>query len=560
MKKVISHDLDIMYVHKPCVIGDSKDSNTPLRRHPISDYPGFFYVTKTGKISNDKLDFLFTNCASGDGYIIGRYILEESEKHENSKDFTNATDLVAFEISTENEDATESMNVANLKGNYLPRNMGEKIIEKISAKGGTVKVTPVNLDQILNNQNHSQSSHGERHPSMFSISGPSVCVDLGVGIEFMNTQNESGYCISRFMAVLKEIEEEKRKTKIKSLKNDKKYGPRYKSYDIVNAFPLSSWPTEASAFLSRRRKSNWPNAVMLKELRNSSCYLVCKGVPSVESCDKMFRLSFSEAELLLSRWVPDKLRVYYRWSKLLLKMHLSSPKILSSYHFKTMFFWFLEAVSEDDFNGAPARYFVEFLKLILDACKRHDIPNYFYPEINMVKNIDQVTINQFVLKLEDVKSHLPNYLRKTIYSDEIEPCGNRQAIYHISQLVFNRNKTVFSLNTTNKTEVEYWNYVFLTLHGHRFSDDEVTELISLLEEVVDNRGEPHREDFVDIISRLTRGQFKSEKEFWKYFMSKEINFPDNIIEVLSTFLINYGKLHPEILSQDLDWLVESEFC
>lgn len=43
-------------------------------------------------------------------------------------------------------------------------------------------------------------------------------------------------------------------------------------------------------------------------------------------------------------------------------------------------------------------------------------------------------------------------------------------------------------------------------------------------------------------------------------MSKEINFPDNIIEVLSTFLINYGKLHPEILSQDLDWLVESEFC
>ena len=220
----------------------------------------------------------------------------------------------------------------------------------------------------------------------------------------------------------------------------------------------------------------------------------------------------------------------------------------------------MEAVSEDDFNGAPARYFVEFLKTILDACKKHGIPNYFYPEINMVKHIDQATINQFVLKLEDVKSHLPNYLKKTIYSDRIDPCGNAQAIYHISQLVLNRNKTVFSLNPTNKTEVEYWSYVFLTLHGHRFSDGEVTELILLLEEVVDNRGQPHRENFVDIIKRLTRGQFKSEKEFWKYFVSKEIDFPDTFIEALSMLLINNGILHPEILSQNLDWLVESEFC
>ena len=77
---------------------------------------------------------------------------------------------------------------------------------------------------------------------------------------------------------------------------------------------------------------------------------------------------------------------------------------------------------------------------------------------------------------------------------------------------------------------------------------------------MDNRGQPHRENFVDIIKRLTRGQFKSEKEFWKYFVSKEIDFPDTFIGALSMFLINYGILHPEILSQDLDWLVESEFC
>ena len=69
--------------------------------------------------------------------------------------------------------------------------MGQKIIEKISAKRDTVKVIPVDLDQILNNQNHSQLSHGERHPSVVLISGPTICVELGFGFELMNTQDES---------------------------------------------------------------------------------------------------------------------------------------------------------------------------------------------------------------------------------------------------------------------------------------------------------------------------------------------------------------------------------
>ena len=111
-----------MYVRKARLIGDGNDSNTPLRRHPISDYPGFFYVTKQGKISNDKLDLLFTNCTGVDGYIIGRCILEESEKNENSKDITNAADLkiAALGVSIESNDATKSKNAANFKGDDLP--------------------------------------------------------------------------------------------------------------------------------------------------------------------------------------------------------------------------------------------------------------------------------------------------------------------------------------------------------------------------------------------------------------------------------------------------------
>ena len=113
---------------------------------------------------------------------------------------------------------------------------------------------------------------------------------------------------------------------------------------------------------------------------------------------------------------------------------------------------------------------------------------------------------------------------------------------------------MFFPNAKYLTEFEYWDCVFFTLYGHRFSDGEIKELILNLEEFVENRGHSHREHFVDIIKILTRGEFKSEKQFWKCVMSKKINFSDAIIETLAMFLKKYGNLHPEILSEDLTGL------
>lgn len=131
-------------------------------------------------------------------------------------------------------------------------------------------------------------------------------------------------------------------------------------------------------------------------------------------------------------------------------------------------------------------------------------------------------MNQFISKLEHICLHLQHYLKETISSDRIEQCGNAQAVYHISQLVLSNNKSVFFPNGKYLTEFEYWDYVFFTLYGHRFSDSEIKELILNLEEFVENRGHSHRGHFVDIIKILTRGEFKTEKQFWKYAMSKRI--------------------------------------
>ena len=348
LKKVISHDFDVMYIHKPCLIGDSNDSNAPLKRHPISDYPEFYYLTKPGTVSSDKLDKLFRRCINDNGYIIAKCILEKRKKHLNSKVFSTATDCKtqASGIAVENDDSAKSNGNANFEENDLPlitsqNNVKESIKRKVSAKEGTGKTPSLNLGQIgqmLTNQANCQGSHC-KSPSL--ISGPSVCVGFDGGFEFVNAKGEFEYNMPRLMAAIKAMEEAKKASqKSSSEDDDDRYGPRYKSFDMVNAFPLSSWPAEALSFLNRARKSSWQNAVMLKELRNCGCFLVCKGVPLLQNSDKMFRLSFSEAKLLLSKWVPEALRVYYRWSKLLLKMHLSPPKILSCIISKLCFFGF----------------------------------------------------------------------------------------------------------------------------------------------------------------------------------------------------------------------------
>ena len=46
----------------------------------------------------------------------------------------------------------------------------------------------------------------------------------------------------------------------------------------------------------------------------------------------------------------------------------------------------------------------------------------------MVKDIDKVTMNQFISKLEHIWLHLQYYLKETISSDRIQQCGNAQAV------------------------------------------------------------------------------------------------------------------------------------
>lgn len=109
-----------------------------------------------------------------------------------------------------------------------------------------------------------------------------------------------------------------------------------------------------------------------------------------------------------------------------------------------------------------------------------------------------------------------------------------------------------------RDEPQYWEYVFLTLNGHRFTDEEIDLLIQLLYAFIKNPGHSLRKHVVEIQKKLAYGEFKSEEEFWSFVLSKEIDFSDHVLESFSEFMIKYSKLNPSILSADPEWF-EKEF-
>ena len=189
------------------------------------------------------------------------------------------------------------------------------------------------------------------------------------------------------------------------------------SFDFVLALDWNEWPISAKEWITRPRK--WPDKTVAAEVANGGVYLVPKasthGDPELE-----WRISFSKAEkILFSRFpkprgeytfpagrkitydhllIPDgSCRIEcYRILKEIFKEHLSTPKILSSYHLKTIMLWACEKHPEDFWESSNSA--ICFLGLIDDlfhGLATQQLEQFFVPSINLLSHHD----NAFLLTL-----------------------------------------------------------------------------------------------------------------------------------------------------------------
>ena len=158
--------------------------------------------------------------------------------------------------------------------------------------------------------------------------------------------------------------------------------------DLVPALPLSDRPPELSVWLERVRGRSWPPESLRAEMESSSrCFLVGAGHASSARRDLEWRLSFSEPERRLALSLTPQQRKVYVLIKMMQKCYLQQPKVLVTYHIKTLMFWELEECSDTDWLEEELfQHVLNMLDRITACLERQYIPSYFMPDNNLISH------------------------------------------------------------------------------------------------------------------------------------------------------------------------------
>ncbi|KAL3857808.1 hypothetical protein ACJMK2_012443 [Sinanodonta woodiana] len=177
-------------------------------------------------------------------------------------------------------------------------------------------------------------------------------------------------------------------------KNWKRHGPANRGYpgniiafDHVLGVKLYAWPDQASHWLTRNRRYNWPSQEMIIIIQQTGALLVPVGQNLSQEQHLEWRISISYGEKLLMWLLNSTQYKCYILLKMINKTFIKSvvgDETLSSYHFKTCMFYLIE-------NTPATIWQPENLLLCLDMClilmydwiEGEICPNYFIPEENM---------------------------------------------------------------------------------------------------------------------------------------------------------------------------------
>ena len=134
-------------------------------------------------------------------------------------------------------------------------------------------------------------------------------------------------------------------------------------YDRVWSTRCLLWPTQACDWAIRHRSYGWPDSATVNSVTNSGCDIVCVAHRQSRPDERMWRLSFSRAEVvLLNSWMPVQqivyhmIRTFVKTEKLTEVSDNCGSKIFSNYQIKTLMLWACEK--------NPRTWWTDGLKLV----------------------------------------------------------------------------------------------------------------------------------------------------------------------------------------------------
>ena len=223
-----------------------------------------------------------------------------------------------------------------------------------------------------------QIKHHKLLPVSRNIKGnPHLSSDLLVQKELLNSQRNQGAC-------------EKHTRQGPSVELWSEFHRSDPGTDNVPSVHCPFWPKDATEWIKRPRRYEWPTAREISSIVEFGCHLVPVGHPHSSLKGMQWRISFSIAERILV-WSFNHMQMQcYAMMKIILKEFIKvrcnpQNQVLCSYFIKTFLFWEFESNELHFWRRDNIRECITYLMTKFSQCLREGvIRHYFFPKFNLL--------------------------------------------------------------------------------------------------------------------------------------------------------------------------------
>ena len=199
--------------------------------------------------------------------------------------------------------------------------------------------------------------------------------------------------------------------------------------DIVPAFKAPGWPMVAQEWIRRERK--WPSQEVIDQILQEGFHLVVKAPKNGGNLECDFRISFANAEFLLSRELNEVQRECYRCLKKFHRAYLSTkPKSLVSFHLKNLFLQTVEETGAEIWTQSNrVECMMKLFRNLLEALRKRDLRHFFVRSYNLfsVDYIEDLNILEPLVGIcEKINENPMQFVRKLTQRQNSEQTKKEQ--------------------------------------------------------------------------------------------------------------------------------------
>ena len=165
----------------------------------------------------------------------------------------------------------------------------------------------------------------------------------------------------------------------------------------------------------------WPQPEEVERIKSFGCHFVPKSHPE-DSDGLTWRISFSRAEIELSKLVPETARLCLIGLKVIAKDYLSvACKKFKSYHLKCIFLYTLEFTEPSIWEEENVEYCFHVLLKSLRTCLETEMVPYFWVSTeNLLKDFTKKDFEKLLEQLTRVENDPSKFIELLLHGNPIE--------------------------------------------------------------------------------------------------------------------------------------------